>query len=83
MRERSFDEATGKGKTRLRFEEHDKPPGFKDKHSPLSRPAQEAGKPPQEAAPDLAAEPTVINPTAAKGGSRHEAQHIPLGRNAL
>ena len=43
VRERSFDEATGKGKTRLRFEEHDRPPGFKDKHSPLSRPAQEAG----------------------------------------
>jgi len=41
--ERSFDEATGKGKTRLRFEEHDKPPGFKEKHNPLSRPAQEAG----------------------------------------
>ena len=43
VRERTFDEATGKGKTRLRFEEHDKPPGFKEKHSPLSRPAQEAG----------------------------------------
>ena len=43
VRERSFDEATGKGKTRLRFEEHDKPPGFKEKHSPFSRPAQEAG----------------------------------------
>ena len=43
VRERSFDEATGKGKTRLRFEEHDKPPGFKEKHNPLSRPAQEAG----------------------------------------
>ena len=43
VRERSFDEATGKGKTRLRFEEHDKPPGFKEKHSPLSRPAQEEG----------------------------------------
>lgn len=43
VRERAFDEATGKGKTRLRFEEHDKPPGFKEKHSPLSRPAQEAG----------------------------------------
>ena len=41
--ERTFDEATGKGKTRLHFEEKDKPPGFKDKHSPLSRPAQEAG----------------------------------------
>ena len=43
VRERTFDEATGKGKTRLRFEEHDRPPGFKDKHNPLSRPAQEAG----------------------------------------
>ena len=43
VRERTFDEATGKGKTRLRFEEHDKPPGFKEKHNPLSRPAQEAG----------------------------------------
>jgi len=43
VRERAFYEATGKGKTRLRFEEHDKPPGFKEKHSPLSRPAQEAG----------------------------------------
>ena len=43
VRERSFDEATGKGKTRLRFEEHDKPPGFKEKHNPLSRPVQEAG----------------------------------------
>ena len=43
VRERTFDEATGKGKTRLRFEERDRPPGFKDKHSPLSRPAQEAG----------------------------------------
>jgi len=43
VRERTFDETTGKGKTRLRFEEHDKPPGFKEKHNPLSRPAQEAG----------------------------------------
>ena len=42
-KERTFDEATGKGKTRLHFEEKDKLPGFKDKHSPLSRPAQEAG----------------------------------------
>ena len=42
-KERTFDEATGKGKTRLHFEEKDKPPGFKDKHTPLSRPAQEAG----------------------------------------
>ena len=36
VKERTFDEATGKGKTRLHFEEKDKPPGFKDKHSPLS-----------------------------------------------
>ena len=43
VRERTFDEAAGKGKTRLRFEEHDRPPGFKEKHNPLSRPAQEAG----------------------------------------
>ncbi|MBS6584417.1 MAG: CHAP domain-containing protein [Subdoligranulum sp.] len=43
VKERTFDEATGKGKTRLHFEEQDKPPGFKEKHNPLSRPAQEAG----------------------------------------
>ena len=43
VKERTFDEATGKGKTRLRFEEREKPPGFKEKHNPLSRPAQEAG----------------------------------------
>ena len=43
VKERTFDETTGKGKTRLHFEEKDKSPGFKDKHSPLSRPAQEAG----------------------------------------
>ena len=43
VRERTFDEATGKGKTRLRFEEQDKSPGLKEKHNPLSRPAQEAG----------------------------------------
>ena len=43
VKERTFDEATGKGKTRLHFEERDKPPGFKEKHNPLSRPAQEAG----------------------------------------
>lgn len=42
--ERTFDEATGKAKVRLRFEETDKPPGgSKLKHNPLSRPAQEAG----------------------------------------
>ena len=43
QRQRIVDEATGKGKTRLRFEEHDKPTGFKEKHNPLSRPVQEAG----------------------------------------
>ena len=43
VKERVFDEATGKGKTRLHFEEREKPPGFKEKHNPLSRPAQEAG----------------------------------------
>ena len=32
-----------KAKTRLHFEEQEKPPGFKEKHNPLSRPAQEAG----------------------------------------
>ena len=43
VKERTFDEATGNGKTRLHFEEREKPPGFKEKHNPLSRPAQEAG----------------------------------------
>ena len=42
--ERTFDEATGKGKTRLRFEEREKPiNGGKSHSNPLSRPAQEAG----------------------------------------
>ena len=42
VKERTFDEATGKAKTRLRFEEQEKPiPGGK-KGNPLSRPAQEA-----------------------------------------
>ena len=43
VKERTFDEATGKGKTRLHFEEREMPPGFKEKHNPLSRPAREAG----------------------------------------
>ncbi|MCM1118527.1 MAG: CHAP domain-containing protein [Ruminococcus sp.] len=44
VKERTFDEATGKGKTRLRFEEQEKPIGKNKPHnSPLSRPAQEAG----------------------------------------
>ena len=42
VKERTFEEATGKAKTRLRFEEQEKPiPGGK-KGNPLSRPAQEA-----------------------------------------
>ena len=44
VKERTFDEATGKGKTRLRFEEREKPMnGGKAHKNPLSRPAQEAG----------------------------------------
>ena len=44
VEERTFDEATGKGKTRLRFEEREKPMnGGKAHKNPLSRPAQEAG----------------------------------------
>ena len=43
VKERTFEEATGKAKTRLLFEEQEKPiPGGK-KGNPLSRPAQEAG----------------------------------------
>ena len=44
VKERVFDEATGKGKTRLHFEEREKPMyGGKQHKNPLSRPAQEAG----------------------------------------
>ena len=44
VKECTFDEATGKAKTRLRFEEREKPmPGNKAHRNPLSRPAQEAG----------------------------------------
>ena len=44
VKERTFDEATGKAKTRLRFEEREKPmPGSKSHKNLLSRPAQEAG----------------------------------------
>ena len=44
VKERTFDEAAGKGKTRLRFEEREKPMnGGKAHKNPLSRPAQEAG----------------------------------------
>lgn len=43
-KERTFDEAVGKGKTRLRFEEKEKPiPGGRQQHNPLSRPVQEIG----------------------------------------
>lgn len=43
-KERTFDEAAGKGKTRLRFEEKEKPiPGGRQQHNPLSRPMQEVG----------------------------------------
>ena len=43
-KERTFDEAAGKGKTRLRFEEKEKPiPGGRQRHNPLSRPVQEVG----------------------------------------
>ena len=44
VKERTFEEATGKAKTRLYFEEQEKPiPGGKAHSNPLSRPAQEAG----------------------------------------
>ena len=44
VKERVFDEAKGKGKIRLHFEEREKPmPNGKHHKNPLSRPAQEAG----------------------------------------
>ena len=44
VKERVFEEAKGKGKTRLHFEEREKPmPNGKHYKNPLSRPAQEAG----------------------------------------
>lgn len=44
VKERTFEETTGKAKTRLRFAEQEKPiPGGKAHNNPLSRPAQEAG----------------------------------------
>ena len=44
VKERVFDEAKGKGKTRLHFEEREKPmPNGKHHKNPFSRPAQEAG----------------------------------------
>ena len=41
VKERVFDEATGKGKTSIRFEEVEKTPNGKLRHNPLGRPAQE------------------------------------------
>ncbi|WP_397356408.1 C40 family peptidase [Oscillibacter sp.] len=43
VRERTFDDATGKDKTRLRFKEAEKPFNGKMKHNSLSRPVQEVG----------------------------------------
>ena len=44
VKERTFEEAAGKAKTRLHFEEQEKPiPGGKAHRNPLSRPAQGAG----------------------------------------
>ena len=44
VKKRTFEETTGKAKTRLRFEEQEKSiPGGKAHNNPLSRPAQEAG----------------------------------------
>ena len=41
VKERAFDETTGKGKTSIRFEEVEKKPNGKLRHNPLGRPAQE------------------------------------------
>ena len=41
VKKRVFDEATGKGKTSIRFEEVEKKPNGKLRHNPLGRPAQE------------------------------------------
>lgn len=41
VRERIFDEATGKGKTSIRFEEVEKKPNGKLRHNPLSRPIRQ------------------------------------------
>jgi len=42
IKERTFDEAAGKGKTRLHFEEMDKKPNGKLRHNSISRPTKEA-----------------------------------------
>ena len=41
VKERVFDEATGKGKTSIRFEEVEKKPNSKLRHNPLGRPVQD------------------------------------------
>ena len=41
VKERVFDETTGKGKTSIRFEEVEKKPNSKLRHNPLGRPVQE------------------------------------------
>ena len=41
VRERIFDESTGKGKTSIRFEEVEKKPNGKLRHNPLNRPIRE------------------------------------------
>ena len=41
VKERVFDETTGKGKTSIRFEEVEKKPNGKLRHNPLGHPAQE------------------------------------------
>ena len=41
VKERVFDEATGKGKTTIRFEEVEKKPNGKLRHNPLSRPIRQ------------------------------------------
>ena len=41
VKERIFDEATGKGKTSIRFEEVEKKPNGKLRHNPLSRPIRQ------------------------------------------
>ena len=43
VKQRTFDEAAGKAKTRLSFEKTDKSPNGKLQHNPLSRPMQEVG----------------------------------------
>lgn len=42
-KERVFDEANGRGRTKLIFKESEKPVSFKETPNPLSRPMQEAG----------------------------------------